>query len=71
MGWVRFKRKSGSILLDNPQQAKEELADMYGREFNGYLLEGAVEETDELLEDKAVVRAEEIEFEKDIEEIRR
>ena len=34
------------------QQAKMELEDMYGREFNGYLFEDVVEETDELLEGK-------------------
>lgn len=40
------------------QQAKEELADMYGREFDGYLFEDAVEETDELLNGKVAARAE-------------
>ena len=48
------------------QQAKEELADMYGREFDGYMFEGAVEETDELLEGKVAARAEEMEVNKDI-----
>lgn len=34
------------------QQAKEELTDMYGREFDEYLFNEAVEETDELLGEK-------------------
>lgn len=53
------------------QQAKAELTDMYGREFDGYLFEDAVEETDELLESQVAARTEEIEFEEDIDEIRR
>ena len=53
------------------QQAKEELKDMYGREFDGYLFEGAVEETDELLEGRAAAKAEEIEFDKNIDERRK
>ena len=48
------------------QKAKEELEDMYGIEFDGYLFEDAVEETDELLEGKGVARAEEIKVDKDI-----
>ena len=39
---------------------------MYGREFDGYLFEDAVEETDELLEGKVAAKAEKIEFENDI-----
>lgn len=50
------------------QQAKEELENMYGREFDGYLFENAVEETDELLEGKVAARAEEVEVDKDIDE---
>ena len=53
------------------QQAKEELADAYGREFDEFLFEDAVEETDELLEGKVAARAEEIEVDKDLDEIRR
>lgn len=53
------------------RQAKEELTDMYGREFDNYLFEDAVEETDELLESKVVARAEEVKIDKDIDEIRR
>lgn len=53
------------------QQAKMELEDMYGREFDGYLFEDAVQETDELLEGKVAARAEEIEVDKDIDERRR
>lgn len=49
----------------------EKMADMYGREFDGYLFEDAVEGTDELLEGKGVARAEEIEVNKDIDERRR
>lgn len=48
------------------QKAKMELEDMYGREFDGYLFEDAVEETDELLEGKVAAKAEKIEFENDI-----
>ena len=43
---------------------------MYGREFDGYLFEDAVEETDELLEGKVAARAEEIEVDKNIDERR-
>ena len=50
------------------QQAKEELENMYGREFDGYLFENAVEETYELLEGKVAARAEEVEVDKDIDE---
>lgn len=53
------------------QQAKAELAGAYGREFDEEMFDGAVEETDELLESQAVARAEAIEFEEDIDEIRR
>lgn len=53
------------------QQAKEELTDMYGREFDEYLFNEAVEETDELLERKVVARAEKVEIDKDIDERRR
>lgn len=53
------------------QQAKMELEDMYGREFDGYLFEDAVEETDELLEGKVAARAEEVEVDKNIDERRR
>lgn len=48
------------------QKAKAELEDMYGKEFDGYLFEDAVEETDELLDGKGVAKAEKIAFEKDI-----
>lgn len=51
------------------QKAKMELEDMYGREFDGYLFEDAVEETDELLEGKVAARTEEID--KDMDERRR
>lgn len=53
------------------QQAKVELEDMYGREFDGYLFEEVVEETDELVNRKTVTRAEEIEVDEDINERRR
>lgn len=53
------------------QQVKEELIGMYGREFDGYLFEDAVEETDELLEGRVATRAEEKEVEKGIDDIRR
>lgn len=44
---------------------------MYGREFDGYLFENAVEETDELLEGKMAARAEKIEINQEIDERRR
>ena len=53
------------------QQARMGLEDMYGREFDGYLFEDAVEETDELLEGKKVARADEKEIDKNIDERRR
>lgn len=53
------------------QQEKQELADIYGIEFEGYLFEDAVEETDGLLEGKVAARAEEIEVDKNIDERRR
>lgn len=53
------------------QQAKAELAGTYGREFDEEMFDRAVEETDELLESQVAARAEEIEFEEDIDEIRR
>ena len=52
------------------QQAKEELENMYGREFDGCMFKDVVEETDELLEGKVAARAEE-EIDKDIDERRR
>ena len=52
-------------------QAKEELKDMYGKEFDGYLFENAMEETDKLLEGKVAVREEEIEVNRDMNERRR
>ena len=53
------------------QQAKMELTGAYGREFDEKMFEGAVEETDELIESQVAARAEEREFEEDIDEIRR
>lgn len=53
------------------KQAKAELEDMYGREFDGYLFEDAVEETDELLDRKMAARSEKIEIDKDMDERRR
>ena len=50
---------------------KEELKDMYGKEFDGYLFEDAMEETDKLLEGKVAVREEEIEVNRDMNERRR
>lgn len=44
---------------------------MYGREFDGYLFEDAMEETDKLLEGKVAVRAEKIEINQEIDERRR
>ena len=44
---------------------------MYGREFDGYLFEDAVEETDELLHGKTAARVKEIEVDKDLDERRR
>ena len=56
---------------EKEQQAKEELKDMYGKEFDGYLFEDAMEETDKLLEGKVAVREEEIEVNRDMNERRR
>lgn len=50
------------------QQAKKELTDMYGREFDGCMFRDVVEETDELLEGKVAARVEEIEVDKDLDE---
>ena len=44
---------------------------MYGKEFDGYLFEDAMEETDKLLEGKVAVREEEIELNRDMNERRR
>ena len=44
---------------------------MYGKEFDGYLFEDAMEETDKLLEGKVAVREEEIEVIRDMNERRR
>ena len=44
---------------------------MYGKEFDGYLFEDAMEETDKLLEGKVAVREEEIEVNRDLNERRR
>ena len=44
---------------------------MYGKEFDGYLFEDAMEETDKLLEEKVAVREEEIEVNRDMNERRR
>ena len=44
---------------------------MYGKEFDGYLFENAMEETDKLLEGKVAVREEEIEVNRDMNERRR
>ncbi len=44
---------------------------MYGKEFDGYLFEDAMEETDKLLEGKVAVREEEIEVNRDMNERRR
>lgn len=48
------------------QQAKVELASAYDREFDEEMFDGAVEETDELLESQVAAKTEEIEFEEDI-----
>ena len=54
------------IRLEMEQQAKMELEDMYGREFDSCLFENAVEETDELLERRTAARAEKIGFKEDL-----
>ena len=53
------------------EEILEELKDMYGKEFDGYLFEDAMEETDKLLEGKVAVREEEIEVNRDMNERRR
>ncbi|MFQ9514225.1 MAG: hypothetical protein ACLRZ9_00205 [Eubacterium sp.] len=52
------------------QQAKKKPASLYGREFDSYLFEDAVEDTDKLLGEKTAVRAEEIEAKQNIDGIR-
>ena len=47
------------------------MKDMYGKEFDGYLFEDAMEETDKLLEGKVAVREEEIEVYSDMNDRRR
>ena len=59
------------IRSEMEQQAKAELADAYGGEFDEFLFKDAVEETDELLDGRAAAKAEEIEVDKDLDEIRR
>ena len=44
---------------------------MYGKEFDGYLFEDDMEETDKLLEGKVAVREKEIEVNRDMNERRR
>lgn len=67
------EEERGKIRPEMNKQARVELADIYGQEFDSELFVGVVEETDELLEGKTVARAEEIEVDKDIdiEKIRR
>lgn len=60
------EEERNKIRPEKEQQAKAELKDMYGREFDGYLFDDAVEDTDKLLGEKTVARAEEEAFEKDI-----
>lgn len=67
----KVSEERNKIRPEIEQQAKEELADMYGREFDGYLFEDAVEETDELLDGKTAARVKEIEVDKDLDERRR
>ncbi len=59
------------IRSEMEQQAKAELADAYGGEFVEFLFKDAVEETDELLEGRVAARAEEIEFDSNIDKRRR
>ena len=71
IGVEDFPVISGDKLPTNFVMAKEELKDMYGKEFDGYLFENAMEETDKLLEGKVAVREEEIEVNRDMNERRR
>lgn len=57
------------IRTEMDQQAKAELAGAFGKEFDEYLFDGAMEETDELLDGNMAARAEKIE--EDIDERRR
>lgn len=61
----KVSEERNKIRPEMEKQAKAELEDMYGREFDGYLFEDAVEETDELLNKKMAAKAEEVEFEED------
>lgn len=53
------EEERNKIRPEMEQQAKAELKDMYGREFDSYLFDDAVEDTDMLLGEKTVERAEE------------
>lgn len=65
------EEERGKIRPEMNKQARTELADIYGKEFDIKLFVGAVEGTDELLEDKTTARAEKREGDKDVEERRR
>ena len=60
------QEERGKIRLEMNKQARVELTDIYGTEFDEEVFEDVVEETDELLEEKVAARAEEIENDKDI-----
>lgn len=60
------EEERGKIRPEMNKQARAELMDIYGKEFDAEFFAGAVEETDELLNGEAAARVEEIEFEEDI-----
>lgn len=67
----KVSEERNKIRPEIEQQAKAELTDMYGREFDGYLFEDAVEVTDGLLEGKVAARVGEEKIDKDMDERRR
>lgn len=65
------EEERGKIRPEMNKQARAELADVYGKEFDTELFDVTVKETDALLNSKVASRAEEIEVNKDVDERRR
>lgn len=63
---VAVEEERGKIRPEMNKQARTELADIYGKEFDTELFVGTVEETDELLNGKEAARTEELEVDKDV-----
>lgn len=60
------EEERGKIRPEMNKQAREELADVYGKEFNTELFAGAVEEIEELLNSKVAAKVEKIKADMDI-----